>query len=232
MATVFRAAAALLMSLVFVAQARAEPIPIMGGTLSSGTNFPDFRATFALTVPGGAVEGNWPGGALQVSGACFACSAGTAVTPGAGWLSPEVPSDIQALPFPTGSVFVNGVGGSGPLSGQLLFFGDPFALPDLGDVDQRMVTFGQPFTFRGSITVYERLQTGPFDPAQLISVDLVGLGTAHMEFARIDLGNGRSEYLFRQTTYEFEPVPEPLSMLTVATGLGVLLRRRLRGVRS
>lgn len=72
MATVFRAAAALLMSLVFVAQARAEPIPIMGGTLSSGTNFPDFRATFALIVPGGAVEGNWPGSALQVSGACVA----------------------------------------------------------------------------------------------------------------------------------------------------------------
>ena len=42
--------------------------------------------------------------------------------------------------------------------------------------------------------------------------------------------NSHAEYLYRSTTYEFQPVPEPLSLVTVGTGMGVLRWRTRRAI--
>lgn len=215
-------ASALLINALVVTAAAADPIPITGGTLQSGSIGSDFRAVFALSVEGGNIVGEWPSGTVSGISCVGGCVPGTSILPNALWLSPEVPSEL-ASPRPTGSVL-----GEGPfLAGRLLFLGEPLTLPSIGlPPPGGEVTLSQPFSFTGWIAAYPTVQRGPVVPEQLILLDLLGAGTARLRFRLDALPDGRPLLIYRDTTYEFEPVPEPFTMLTVGTGLGLLASRR------
>ena len=222
------AAAALLISVLVIVPASAEPIPITGGTLTTGSAPSDFRAMFSLLVDGGTIQGQWPEGTVGAVRCLGGCLPGTAVSTSALWLSPEVPSEL-ASPRPTGTVL-----GAGPfLAGSLLFLGDSLTVPALGlPPPGSNVTLSQPFRFTGWVAAYPTVSRGPFVPERLILLDLLGVGTAQMRFTLAAQADGRPVLIHRETTYEFEPVPEPVTMLTVGTGLALMWgRRRTRRAR-
>jgi hypothetical protein len=215
--------AALLAAALTTPPASADPIVITGGTLNSGSPVSDFRAVFSLTVDGGTIAGEWPRGAVAAINCFGGCLPGTVISPNAIWLYPEVPSEI-ATPLATGSVL-----GAGPfLSGMLRFLGEGLTLPPVAGGAGGEVILDQPFSFSGWATAYPAVSRGTFVPDPLVSLDLIGAGTAHLRFRLDTLPDGRSFYAYRQTTYEFEPIPEPFTMLTVGTGLALLWRKRSR----
>ena len=223
-----RVSAALLISILAAVPASADPIAITGGSLNSGTPGFDFRALFSLTVDGGTIEGQWPQGTVAAID-CGGCRPGTIISPNALWLSPEVPSEL-ASPRPIGTVL-----GEGPfLAGRLRFLGDPLVIPDTGlPGPGGELTLSQPFTFSGWVAAYPTVSRGPFVPDPLIMLDLFGGGTAQLRFRLDAFPDGRPFLIYRDTTYQFEPTPEPLTLATVATGLGLMWgrRRRLRAMR-
>lgn len=80
-------------------------------------------------------------------------------------------------------------------------------------------TVAAPFTFRGEIT-FPASASRPQTEAHLF-----GLGTATIQLSRPNTEIGFS---YRSAAYEFEPVPEPGTIVLVGTVLGGLgLRRRL-----
>lgn len=219
-----RASAALIVSILAALPASADPIAITGGSLNSGFAPFDFRALFSLSVEGGTIEGEWPRGAVAAVRCVGGCVPGTSVFPNAIWLAPEVPSEL-ALPIPIGTVL-----GAGPfLAGELLFLGDPLVLPGTGlPAAGGELTLSQPFSFSGWVAAYPTVSRGPFVPDPLIVLDLFGTGTAQLRFSLDALLDGRPLLIYRDTTYQFEPTPEPLTLLTVGTGLGFIWSRRRR----
>jgi hypothetical protein len=226
MAIVLRFTAPLLISLLALRPAAAEPIQIVGGTLTTSTfSAPDFRAQYSILLSDGVLEGQWPDGTVSAISCIGGCAAGTSVSAIARWFNPEQPSELG--PPPTGRLQVGDVSAGPFFSGSLIFAAEPFTLPvepvpsGLGEV-----TFSQPFSFTGSVTAYPARISGTFVPEPQITVDLVGGGTAHLRFGVDTLSDGRTLYRYRDTSYEFAPVPEPASLITVATGLGLVWSRR------
>ena len=222
----------LIVTLLATASASAEPIQIIGGTLTTTTSpAPEFRAQYSLILADGSLAGQWPGGTVFAISCISGCVTGTSVSPGARWFSPVQPSVL--VPPPTGTLHVGDLTAGPYFSGLLLFGGDAFVLPPLapGSASTGEVTLSQPFSFTGWVTGYPALITGPFPIDPQLTVDLWGGGTAHLRFVFETLPSGTTLYRYRATDYEFAPVPEPASLITVATGLGLLWSRSRRRVR-
>ena len=227
MAIPLRFTAPLLIVLLTSAPASAEPIQITAGTLTPSLfTAPDFRAQYSLVLTDGSLVGQWPEGTVSLISCIGGCAPGTSVSPIARWFNPEQPSELAGPP--TGTLQVGGVTAGPYFSGLLMFGGDAFVLPpaEPGPIGSREVMFSQPFSFTGSVTAYPALIRGPFVPDPQLSVDLIGGGTAHLRFGLDTLPDGRTLYIYGGSSYEFAPVPEPASLITVATGLGVLWSRR------
>ena len=117
-----------------------------------------------------------------------------------------------------GTMFTNvGVGG------VLLLNGGTIVVPSvMSDVT---ITF--PFTFTANLTA---CPVDCFFGPTLFTVQLVGSGTATLDLTFFRLSDGRSIFLFKTATFQFEEVPEPASILLFGGGFALLtakLRRRL-----
>jgi hypothetical protein len=111
-------------------------------------------------------------------------------------------------PFATGTAVVNGQTVNAFLAGHLDFTTPSLTIPAVSpptDADAVFTLF-LPFTFRGRVTGYDRLQQGPIEPSQLFDVALLGSGTARVDLLGTSAGGVTRVQYFR-TTYDFAPVP-------------------------
>jgi hypothetical protein len=185
----------------------AEPFPITSGFLSSQglSNI----GVFQLKGPGLRLGGNTDMGNVSPS-SCFPCAAGTAV--------------------PLGALFMGRLETGGPVLVDSDFFG-PFeesvfefsALDVVMPSTRRDFSVRRPFTFTGSLIARD---SGDIS----LLFRLIGQGQLTANFAYKPNLDDPAAFEFTSIRYDFSeaaPVPEPVTMLLVGTGLGsVILRRR------
>jgi hypothetical protein len=200
--------------------ASAEPISIASGTatttgpaLSSSGNFN------LIAADGTVIIAHWPDFTFFTAAArlCQSCPPGTEVSAGARIFPTGVPFLGQPDPAPSGSVG----GMSMAFDANLSFAGPPAVLPALAPPDSDPFVLNVPFTFGGLLNGYNIFAR---DPILVFSGELNGAGIAHLQFT----GSPFGDFTYRQTTYEFQPTPEPATATTVllAGGLTMLYRRR------
>ena len=197
--------------LTLPAPVRADPIAITSGFLSSTglSNVGEFQ----LNGAGFSVAGNTDMGNVRPA-VCFPCPAGTAVP-----LSSLFTGGLEI----DGAVVIDGNTFVGPTGAVFEFDAPAFVLPST----PAGISVRRLFTLTGSLTVFDER-----GESTVISRMLIGQGevTAHFDY-NPNLGEPIA-FEFRSIRYDFTeaaPVPEPVTMLLVGTGLGgVFLRHRSR----
>lgn len=117
-----------------------------------------------------------------------------------------------------GGISINGSTFVGILGGSFEFRGDPIPLPDATS----NITVTGPFTFSGFLSV---CGSDPCNGPILFTTQLVGSGEVMIDLILNPLHpGGISLYDFRSLTYTFEnpAIPEPASLLLLASGLAAL----------
>ena len=206
--------------LASIASAQADPLTVSGtatlfsGVVSAargpvnltGTNF----STSVTTVGGNFGLDNCSTFLTGINGPCTSANVG--------WVS--VGTDL------IGTFNVNGVTFPSNINNQLnlMFTGPSFAIPaELLGASAIQVT--APFTFSG----------GAFSPALSEAIVLQGQGTVYVILVRRTIGNftgfflDRADYVFGTTVsgVTVEEVPEPMTLLLLASGLaGAAIYRR------
>ncbi len=196
-------------------EARADSVTVTAGhyTLSNPFVIPQFISySFDLQTSSFRAVGGEGDGPSQRSGSnCgYPCLAGATFNLDGGG-SLFTPDRIAGLN-------VGGVTHIGYFDGTLNFITDSVTIPlDAGDE----LTLSAPFTTTGSFSFLEI--DGPFTYA----ADVVGSGTARISLYFSSLAH---DYEIRRIDYNFQssPVPEPISLILLSTGLVGIASKRFR----
>lgn len=202
-------------------QARADNVIITSGSVSIGGAplsrgaFRNISFSFAgsgLHVSGGAADQIQQ----RVLSACTfgPCAPGTVIS-----------GSSESTLYGVGQATVNGV-----TSDAWYFRGDSllsFRTPDLviPNSTAPQLTLTVPFTMTGTAFIYE---LNDFAHPLILSTQISGSGIATLQLLFINGG-----YAISDIRYDFQPIPEPATLILLGTGLaGLAARRRRRRDRS
>lgn len=199
--------------LVFTPSVKADPIVITGGSLTivgifGGPTYSISGQNFSATSIGGD-PGNSPN--------CLPCPSGTPINISTFLIGTSLGSGTATIDGTTfAPVFFRG---------QFNFVALPIVLPP-GTSD---LTITAPFSFAGNIEgclpSTLNCTTEVFATRALIGQ---GIASVHFTFTGV-LPSGATHYTFQSITYQFQEVPEPMTVILLASGLlglGAKLRSR------
>lgn len=204
------------------AVARAESFVIQAGSMGFDTGDP---AGFVFTGEGLEISGLFQRIASSGAFTCAPapCVPGTLVSLGTVFGGPSVDFNLgQGVATIDGVQYGSQTGPPGEgflfLTGTFTFDAPELPIPDTG---ADFVTLTAPFLFSGNVIGSNEQPVA----LPLFDLDLSGIGIARMRLDRI---NGT--YNFTALQYEFEPIPEPATLILVGGGLAGLVagRKRLR----
>jgi hypothetical protein len=204
--------------------AAADPIQVTGGQIQmagfSGTMLLLGERDFSLSARVGVLDAFFG----PFSSCDIACFPGSTIDLGAQW---------AGLSFSGGTLMIDGqrhtqFGGlTSPTGGVVQLFGSVMAPP----LDGETLTLVAPFLLEGRF--FYPGATG----IQMNEV-LMGQGTVFLSLRRVLGGDTglRPGWAYTSATYEFEPIPEPTTMVLAGSGLlglaGGRIRRRWRTPRA
>ena len=214
-----RVAPACLLALTMIpAAVWADPIPVTSGFFSvTGLGA---SAIFDLQGADFQAAGGLEPGVVGPDLTCFPCVAGAVISLDTTFLGSSG----------TGSAAVDGMmfPSIGLRATDFLFEAPDIVAPGTAGA----FTVTRPFTFSGRLSGFD-----PSDPHEtpIFARLLIGQGLVTASFIESPNAGGPPLFSFRSIRYDFAepaPVPEPATLLLVASGLGAALQRRRRGGRS